>query len=190
VRPRSLPLDAYRLAGRGRAKLFTLLVRRGFAEFGAGSAVHPPFLVYGEDRIAIGRDVVVHPGCWLQVIGEQARGEGRLAIGEGCSIGRRALITVAESVVIGRKVLLAPNVVLQDHVHGYDDVTTPVIDQPIARTAPIEIGDGAWLGQNVVVGPGVRIGRGAVVGANAVVRSDVPDHSLAVGAPARVSRRF
>jgi acetyltransferase-like isoleucine patch superfamily enzyme len=42
----------------------------------------------------------------------------------------------------------------------------------------------------VVVGPGVRIGRGAVVGANSVVLEDVPDHSVAVGAPARVVRSF
>jgi acetyltransferase-like isoleucine patch superfamily enzyme len=34
----------------------------------------------------------------------------------------------------------------------------------------------------------VRIGRGAVIGANAVVLHDVPDHAVAVGAPARVVR--
>jgi acetyltransferase-like isoleucine patch superfamily enzyme len=52
----------------------------------------------------------------------------------------------------------------------------------------VEIGDGALLGQNVVVCPGVRIGRGAVVGANSVVRDDIPDRAIAVGAPARVVR--
>jgi acetyltransferase-like isoleucine patch superfamily enzyme len=41
----------------------------------------------------------------------------------------------------------------------------------------------------VVVGPGVRIGRGAVIGANSVVLGDVPDHEVAVGAPARVLGR-
>jgi acetyltransferase-like isoleucine patch superfamily enzyme len=65
-----------------------------------------------------------------------------------------------------------------------------VLDQGIDRIAPVEIGDGAWLGENVVVGPGVRIGRGAVVGANAVVLDDVPDHAVAVGAPARVVHRL
>ena len=52
------------------------------------------------------------------------------------------------------------------------------------------IGDGAWLGQNVVVCPGVTIGRGAVIGANAVVLDDVPDYAVAVGVPASVVRRF
>ena len=55
---------------------------------------------------------------------------------------------------------------------------------------PIVIEDGAWLGENVIVCPGVRIGRGAVVGGNAVVTRDVPDWSLAVGAPARVVRTW
>ena len=65
-----------------------------------------------------------------------------------------------------------------------------MLAQGVTRVAPVEIGDGAWLGENVVIGPGVRIGRGAVVGANAVVLQSVPDHAVAVGAPARVVRRF
>jgi acetyltransferase-like isoleucine patch superfamily enzyme len=32
----------------------------------------------------------------------------------------------------------------------------------------------------------VTIGRGAVIGANSVVLHDIPDYSVAVGAPARV----
>jgi acetyltransferase-like isoleucine patch superfamily enzyme len=79
-------------------------------------------------------------------------------------------------------------VYVADHSHAFADTTRAVLDQGIDRVAPVEIGDGAWLGENVVVGPGVRIGRGAVVGANSVVLDDVPDHSVAVGAPARVVR--
>jgi len=65
-----------------------------------------------------------------------------------------------------------------------------VLDQGFERLEPVAIGDGAWLGQNVVVCPGVTIGTGAVVGANSVVTEDVPAYSLAVGAPARIVRRF
>jgi acetyltransferase-like isoleucine patch superfamily enzyme len=91
---------------------------------------------------------------------------------------------------LGRKVLLARGVYVSDHIHRYDDVERAVLDQGVARVEPVEIGDGAWLGENVVVCPGVTIGRGAVVGANSVVLDDIPDHSLAVGAPASVVRRF
>lgn len=51
---------------------------------------------------------------------------------------------------------------------------------------------GPWIEDNVEIGTGsrilgrVRVGRGASIGANAVVLHDVPEHSTAVGVPARV----
>ena len=55
---------------------------------------------------------------------------------------------------------------------------------------PFVLDGGSWLGQNVVVLPGVNIGECAIVGANSVVTKDVPAHSVAVGSPARVTRRW
>jgi acetyltransferase-like isoleucine patch superfamily enzyme len=62
--------------------------------------------------------------------------------------------------------------------------------QGINGVAPVTIGRGTWLGQNVVVLPGVTIGQHCVVGANSVVNSSIPDYSVAVGAPARVVRQY
>lgn len=51
------------------------------------------------------------------------------------------------------------------------------------------------LGDDVIVGAGakvlgsVRIGNQVVIGANAVVLSDVPDHCVVAGVPARIVRR-
>jgi acetyltransferase-like isoleucine patch superfamily enzyme len=50
------------------------------------------------------------------------------------------------------------------------------------------LGDNVWLGANVVVTSGVRIGRRSVIGANSVVTQDVPEFSIAAGAPATVLR--
>lgn len=58
----------------------------------------------------------------------------------------------------------------------------------LVRTAPIAIGDDAWLGAQVVILPGVTIGEGAVVGAGAVVVEDVPPYTVVAGVPARVIR--
>jgi acetyltransferase-like isoleucine patch superfamily enzyme len=41
-----------------------------------------------------------------------------------------------------------------------------------------------------VVLPGANIGRHVTIGANSVVTGDIPDYSVAVGAPARVIRRY
>ena len=51
-------------------------------------------------------------------------------------------------------------------------------------TAPIHIGDKAWIGFGVTVLRGVTIGEGAIVGARSVVTADVPPWTVAVGTPA------
>lgn len=56
-------------------------------------------------------------------------------------------------------------------------------------TAPIEIGDGAWVAADAFVGPGVKIGEGAVVGARASVFKDVEPWTVVVGNPARFLKK-
>ncbi len=180
-------IGAYRLLARARDKAFSLAVSGAFADFGPRSVIQLPVRIRGESRIAIGSGVFIGAGSWLQVEGEE-RGHLVLVIGDGTSIVGGCVLSAAHSVRIGREVLMARNVYIADHTHAIDRPERAVLAQGIDRTAPVEIGDGAWLGQNVVVGPGVRIGRGAVVGANSVVREDVPDFAVAVGAPARVVR--
>ncbi len=174
---------------RARRRCFAVLAAGGFAEFGRGTALETPVRLLGERRIAIGNDVFVGPGCWLQTMDEGGE-EVALWIGDGSNIAGNCVVSAVSHVRLGKKVLLARNVYISDHIHAYEDATTAVLDQGVARVQPVDIEDGVWLGQNVVVCPGVRIGRGAVVGANAVVLEDVPEFSRAVGAPARVVREF
>jgi acetyltransferase-like isoleucine patch superfamily enzyme len=178
----------YRLWVRGKAKAFSVLVRGAFASFGNHSVLQPPLRLSRESRIAIGSRVFVGSGSWLQVI-EDGPGVA-LEVGDGTSIAGNCVLSAARSVRLGRQVLLARNVYISDHIHAYSDTNRAVLEQGVEQVAEVVVDDGAWLGQNVVVCPGVRVGRGAVVGANSVVLEDVPDHSLAVGAPARVVRGF
>lgn len=182
-------LRVYRLSGRARGKAFSLLVARAFAGFGARTVLQPPIRLVGEGRISVGSDVFVGAGSWLQVLGGD-KGEVALTIGEGSSIAGNCVLSAASSIRLGKKVLVARGVYVSDHIHAYTNPSQAILDQGIDRVEAVEIGDGAWLGENVVVCPGVRIGRGAVIGANAVVLEDVPDHALAVGIPAKVVRRF
>jgi acetyltransferase-like isoleucine patch superfamily enzyme len=137
--------------------------------------------------MAIGPRVFVGPGSWLNVHGPQ-EGAVALEIGEGTSIVGDCVLSAACSVRLGRKVLVARGAYVADHSHAFDDPARPVLEQGIARIAPVHIDDGVWLGQNVVVCPGVHIGRGAVVGANSVVTRDVPAGAVVAGAPARLLR--
>ncbi len=182
-------LGSYRFARRSRAKAFSVLAGGGFAGFGERSVIEPPLRLTGEARIEIGSDVYIGSDSWLQALGP-ATEPPAIVIGDGTSIVGHCVLSARTSIRLGRRVLLARNVYIADHQHAFGDTDRAILDQGIERVEPIEIADGAWLGENVVVAPGVRIGRGAVVGANAVVLDDVPDHSVAVGAPARVVRSF
>ena len=182
-------MAAYRGAVRVQAKVFSLLAGGAFASFGSRSVLQPPIRLEGERRIAVGEGVFVGAGSWLQTLdgfGEHVA----LELGDGVSISGGCVLSAAVSLRIGRHALLARNVYIADHSHAFADPARPVLAQGVDTVEPVEIGDGAWLGENVVVGPGVRIGRGAVVGANAVVLDDVPDYAVAVGVPARVVRVF
>ena len=184
-----LVISAYRGGTRARSKLFSLSAGRGFASFGARSTIELPVRLVGEARISIGDDVFVGAGCWLQAIADGAGTIGEVVIGDGTNIAGGCVVSAARMIRVGERVLIARNVYISDHAHAFGDPNRAILAQGISQIGGVEIADGAWIGQNVVVCPGVRIGRGAVVGANAVVRQDVPDYTVAAGVPARLIRR-
>ncbi|MCB9400492.1 MAG: hypothetical protein H6516_03915 [Microthrixaceae bacterium] len=87
---------------------------------------------------------------------------------------------------IGDDVWIGPGVYITDADHDRSDP-----DVLIGHAWPWPdrcASGGSWLGTGVVVLSGVTIGERVTVGANSVVCDDLPDGSVAVGAPARVVR--
>ena len=164
-----------------RDVLYTGLIRGQFGALPRSSVVRWPFEGSGFERIFIGEEVVLNPGCGLGT-GKH----GQIRIGNGTAVTERLHIWAEESVTIGERVLIAHNVQIHDSRHRTDDRDAAIRDQGMCETRPIEVKDGAWLGANAVILGGVTVGRNAVVGANAVVTADVPDFGVAVGVPARV----
>ncbi len=70
------------------------------------------------------------------------------------------------------------------------DPAIPPASRPLYSAAPVRIGDNVWLGDGVAVLAGADIGDGCVIGANSVVTGPIPPRTVAVGAPARVVRRW
>jgi len=96
-------------------------------------------------------------------------------------------------VTIASGVLIAGNVLIEDHFHG--DVSSSEADiEPNKRIlksrGEISIGENVWIGENVVIMPGVSIGRGCVIGANSTVTKSIPDYAVAAGSPAKIIRRL
>lgn len=164
-----------------------------FGTLGPGSCIaFPPMSLFGTASIHVGAGTMIGRHCSLSVgygPGDAAAPERGLVIGERCVIGARATLTAHESIVIGDDVWFGQDVHVSDSNHGYQDPDTPIGLQ-FGRHDPVVIGSGSWIGRGAVVLPGTRIGRNVVVGASAVVRGEVPDHSVVVGAPARVVRRL
>jgi UDP-2-acetamido-3-amino-2,3-dideoxy-glucuronate N-acetyltransferase len=135
-------------------------------------------------------------------IWNQAQVREGARIGAGCTIGKNVYVDF--DVVIGDRVKVQNNVSL---FHGLtvedgvfigphvcftnDRVPRAVNPDGSPRTdedwvvIPTLVRGGAAIGANATVLPGVTIGRWAMVGAGSVVTSDVADHELVAGNPAR-----
>ena len=175
-----------------------------FATAATGLVIQRPYEIRHPERIHLGRDVKLGPNCVLKPTTSYPGGwlrhpEGdhrvqqfapELHIGDRVTATGGLQIAAFERVVIEDDVMFAANVFVADGTHGSDRGDLPYKFQGIGRVAPVRIGRGAWIGQNVVISPGVTIGAQAIVGANAVVTSDVPEGCVAAGTPARVIRRW
>lgn len=157
------------------------------------------------DRVWVGDDVSIGPNSLIvpqtyyptevmrdprRDVVDLQRFDPRIVIGHRVTATGGLTIAAMQEVVIEDDVMFAANVFISDGLHGYARGDEPYKYQPMFRIAPVRIGRGSWLGQNVVVLPGVTIGELAIVGANSVVTRDIPARSIAVGQPARVIKRW
>ena len=175
-----------RVALRGR--LTRPYWRLRFQRFGEASILHRPDWVYGPGQIAIGDGVIILGHAWISVE-RVAWGLPApvLRIGNGVGIRPYCTLSAAESIVIEDNVVISAFTTVIDLDHTWEGGSSENVayGNPV-RTAPVRIGRGTWVGERVSVLRGSTIGRFCVIGANSVVRGEIPDFSVAVGAPARV----
>jgi acetyltransferase-like isoleucine patch superfamily enzyme len=137
----------------------------------------------------IGRGVRVEYKTWLAAVPKSENHNCCLEIGDGSAIGHFNHIYATKRISIGKSVLTADKVYISDNMHEFSDVSIPIINQHVRQISEVEIGDGTWLGENVCV-IGAKVGKQSIVGANSVVTKDIPDYCVAVGAPARIVKRY
>lgn len=137
--------------------------------------------------VLLGSDVIIRPHSHIYI-----DPNSELTILNGAEIGRESTITASHKIIIGRNVLTGPRVFISDHNHQYEDPSMAISKQGI-RMSPsdsVVIDDDTWIGTNAVIVGNVHIGKHCVIGANSVVNKDIPDYCVAVGAPARIIRKF
>lgn len=161
-----------------------------FAEFGSHSILAKPTLLVLPRHIHIGDNVVIRPGVRLEIVRDATGKSPMLCIGNNTGIEQNVHIVCHHRVVIGNDVSITANCAIVDTTHPFDDIRSSVKVGSLIKNddAFVEIGDGTFLGFGSIVLPNVRIGKGCVIGANSVVTRDIPDYSVAAGAPARILR--
>ena len=107
-----------------------------------------------------------------------------LEMGSRSCLGPDVDCYCVDQVAIGSLVTVSQYSFLCTATHDYRDPRMPLV------TAPIVIGDRAWVAADVFVGPGVTIGEGAVVGARASVFRNVDPWTVVGGNPARIIKKY
>lgn len=159
-----------------------------FGTFGKRVRIVWPLGLYGVKYMRLGDDVTIAFQAYVAALREFDVAPV-LTIGRGTRIGELSHIICSHSVTIGEDVLFANRLFISDCSHAYRDISVPVLHQGLDQLAPVQIGDGSWVGENVCI-IGCTIGRHCIIGANSVVMRHVPDYSVVAGAPARIVRRF
>lgn len=104
---------------------------------------------------------------------------GGLTIGNNTTINDGCFLDTRGSITIGSCVAITSGVWISTVKH---DIESSVFD---ALSAPVEIGDYAFLGRRSTVLQGCRIGRGAILGSGSVLTKSIPDYEVWAGNPAR-----
>jgi acetyltransferase-like isoleucine patch superfamily enzyme len=170
-------------------RLFRLFFAPFLKSCGRKSYIRIPTCVMGIRNIVIGENVGMGRGVFLAAVPHTGARECLLEIGDGAYISSFCHIYATTRISIGKNVMVGNGSYIADNTHEYVRPDIAIALQPVRQLSVVSIGDGSWLGFNVCV-MGVQIGKNCVIGANSVVTKDIPDFSVAVGAPARIVKRY
>ena len=120
----------------------------------------------------IGTDVLIRPTARVTY-------PWKLVIGDYSWIGDDVVLYSLEKISIGSHCVISQKCYLCTGSHDIESSTFDLL------TAPITIGNGAWLATDCFVAPGVTIGANTVIGARSSVFTDISSAQVAFGTPCR-----
>ncbi len=126
--------------------------------------------------------------------------EPLIVFGDNVHIEDFVHIGCVNKIEIGDSTVIASNVYISDHNHGYYDYDhadlhenprdIPPLDRMLTNDSSVILGKNVWIGENVTILPGTVIGDGAIVGANSVVKGEVDSYTISVGVPAKSIKKY
>jgi putative colanic acid biosynthesis acetyltransferase WcaF len=130
---------------------------------------------------------------WLRLFGAKIHGTPfvhqrarieipwNLTLHDRACLGDRANAYSLGPIEIHEGATVAQEVYLSTGSHDFSSPNIPLV------TAKITIGPDVFIGARAFVMPGITIGARSIIGACSVVTKDVPENSVAVGNPCRVT---
>lgn len=156
--------------------------------YGDNLIIRGKILLYG-DNIRIGNNVRIKSGIKYNPIGGDSvsiivcKKGASVTIGNGVGISNSTIVA-HESVSIGNNVMIGGSVKIYDTDFHSLDYEKRISGFDGIKTAPVEIGDGVFIGAHTVILKGVKIGARSIVGAGSVVTKSIPEEEIWAGNPA------
>ncbi len=166
-------------------KYFCLAAFYGFANHLPDSDL--PFIGRAANavRVALCRRIIKKAGKIATISKNVSFGKGfDVEMGDFSGLGRRCRIP--NNTIIGRFVMMAPEVYVSGGNHRSSRTDIPMCLQGSEDTLPTVIGDDVWIGMRAIIVNGIKIGNGAILSAGCVVTKDIPEYTVVGGVPARV----
>ena len=118
-------------------------------------------------------------------------GDGQIYIGSNSYIGSYSTIESSN----GCMVKIGNNCSISHNVRMYTTSNEAqqnfnTIGKRKKKEGNINIGNGVWIGVNVIINPGITIGDNVVIGANSVVTKNVESNSIVGGVPAKFIKKI
>ncbi|WP_028981498.1 acyltransferase [Sporocytophaga myxococcoides] len=163
------------------ANIFRKLKWRFYGmEFGANVSCSTIFVTWPH-QVKIGNNCNLEHGIFFKYDGIWEQGPS-IILGDNIFVGKDVEFNIKERIEISNSTLIGSNSKFIDHDHGIN--LGLLIGDQQCPAASISIGQGVWIGANVVILKGVSIGDGAVIAAGAIVNKSVPSNEIWGGVPA------
>lgn len=112
----------------------------------------------------------------------------QITIGQNTAFSNNVSVVARRSIIIGANCLIGDGVRIVDA--DFHDIQAHLRHESSGEISPVVVGPNVWIGSGVTILKGVQIGANAVIAAGALVCSDLPEHVVAGGVPAKVLRKL
>jgi len=148
-------------------------------------------LILGYGSIFVGDNVTIGGNATF-IVSYKRNPDPTISIGDHVYIGYATVLSCADSITIGDRVLIAEGCSIYDNNNHPIDPEDRANNEPVGLKdiAPVVIEDDAWIGAHSIILKGVIVRRGSVVAAGSVVTKSVPAMTVVAGNPAKVVKQI